>query len=203
MQSMSRYLLVSLMCLGCIGAVFLFTHKTPSFHLNSMEKSAHQSSFVSSGTSSSLDSSKTVEPEVLLPEVPVTDLAGKQVSLASYGGRPALVVFWTTWCQPCKKEMAFLQEKAASLKATNHINVIGVNMFSSEFSKTEVRRFVKDRNIRFPVLLDGTDQLTAALNVHTIPSSFLFNKKGELIASTEGPLENQTLDQLIGKLKSS
>lgn len=200
---MSRYVLISLMCLGCVGIVFLISHKTPSLQSHNQKGSVLQHSSAVARSSKSKSASADSPSSVSLPDAAVADLSGNKVPLVSFEGHPVLVVFWTTWCQPCNKEMAFLQEQAPSLKEDHNMTVIGVNMFTSEMSKTDVSRFVKSHYIHFPVLLDSKDQLTMALNVHTIPTSFLFNKEGKLIATKEGPLETKTLNQLIEKLKLS
>ncbi len=194
MQSISRYLFISLVCLGCLGSVFLFTDKSPS-HSYQQEKQE-------SPSRPRLAEETTGPVNVSLPEISLTDLSGKTISLNAYAGKPTLIVFWTTWCQPCKQEMAFLKTHASSLKKDDHITVVGVNMLTSELSKSDVSHFIQGKKIKFPILLDRDDQLTTALDVHTIPTSYLFNKKGKLVAKNEGPLETATLDKLINKLKT-
>jgi protein-disulfide isomerase/peroxiredoxin len=86
----------------------------------------------------------------------VRDFAGPQVGASgSFGtaqvrGKPFIMTFWATWCEPCKKELPALAE-AWEKHHGEGLQVIGINV-DSDPSKT--RAWLRDNPLPFPVILD-------------------------------------------------
>ena len=55
------------------------------------------------------------------------DVEAYQKLLAAYHGKPLLVTFWATWCEPCRDEYPMLNELAKQY-APQGLKVIGVSM---------------------------------------------------------------------------
>ena len=74
------------------------------------------------------------------------ELDGALRALAAEGGRPVLVRFFATWCEPCKAELSSLRwfrEQRA-----DQIGVLAVNVGEVP---GRVRRFLEDTPVNFPV----------------------------------------------------
>src|SRR5271154_1903982 len=71
---------------------------------------------------------------------PLVDLAGYQQLLAKYKGRPLVVNFWATWCEPCRDEYPMIVELAKQFKPEG-VEVVGVDM-DDESDMNLVRRFI-------------------------------------------------------------
>src|SRR5580765_1337322 len=68
------------------------------------------------------------------------DAQGYQKLLAQYRGKPVLMTFWATWCEPCRDEYPMLNE-LAKLYAPKGLKVVGVN-FDQDGDLILMRRFI-------------------------------------------------------------
>ena len=87
------------------------------------------------------------------PEFSLEVLGGGRIRLSQFRGRPVLVNFWATWCVPCRTEMpaiivAYEDHRSAGLV------VVAVNLTDQERMR-EVRRFLDEVTVPFPVLLES------------------------------------------------
>jgi len=117
------------------------------------------------------------------------DLEGKAQSLSQYAGRWVIVNFWATWCGPCIQEIPELMAFAASY--SDEVYVVGI-----AFEKTpvdEIRSFVGELGVSYPVLMIGEQPLVPMEPLKGLPSTFLISPKGQVVHSHVGPV---TADQL-------
>ena len=83
-----------------------------------------------------------------LPAVTLPDLSGQQRGLREWQGRPVVLNFFATWCEPCVREMPLLQAAADDARA--RALVVGI----AQDDPDAVRAFVDKLAVRYPVLLD-------------------------------------------------
>jgi thiol-disulfide isomerase/thioredoxin len=79
---------------------------------------------------------------------PLIDLAGYQQLLAKYHGKPLVVNFWATWCEPCRDEYPMMVDLAKQFKSQG-VEVVGVDM-DDESDMNLVRRFIARMQPPFP-----------------------------------------------------
>lgn len=82
------------------------------------------------------------------PDPQLIDLAGYQQLLAKYHGKPLVVNFWATWCEPCRDEYPMIVDLAKQFKSQG-VEVIGVDM-DDESDMNLVRRFIARMQPPFP-----------------------------------------------------
>jgi thiol-disulfide isomerase/thioredoxin len=81
-------------------------------------------------------------------ELPLIDLAGYNQALAKYKGKPVLVTFWATWCEPCRDEYPMIVELEKQYSSQG-LAVFGVDMDDTA-EMNLVRRFLARNQPRFP-----------------------------------------------------
>ncbi len=134
-------------------------------------------------------------PNVLLgkpaPAFELVDTTGKQVSLASYKGRPVLINFWATWCGPCRYEIPWIAALRTKY-AGQGFEVLGVS--SDEIGagakaakdKAAVTAAAQKFHINYPVLLGGDAISQQYGGVDLLPQSFYVDRTGKVVAVITG-----------------
>ncbi len=105
------------------------------------------------------------------------DLHGQEVTLSQLRGKVVLVNFWATWCGPCRLEMPDLNDFYSRFKSQG---LVVLSITNEESLK--VSSFVNEIGYRAPVLLDSEFQAAKRFHVENLPRSFVFNRKGKLVA---------------------
>src|SRR3972149_5062373 len=84
------------------------------------------------------------------PDVSLQDLGGTTVSLAGAKGRPLLINFWATWCEPCKIEMPAIESRYQMNKGK------GLLVYAIDYDepKADVEAYARALNLNFTILLD-------------------------------------------------
>lgn len=109
-----------------------------------------------------------------------TAIDGKQVAIESLRGRPVLVHYWATWCEPCKVDIAQIRELYAKY-GPKKFAVVGIALDSN---KAELAKFLAAKPIPWPQLheaggLDG--RLAEELGVLTLPTMILIDADGKVV----------------------
>ena len=140
-----------------------------------------------------LMSSDIVNSDEFIPDVRLKDINKKKIQLTDISkDNYVLFNFWNMACEPCKKEMKFLNEFHKKYSDYN-FKVISVNMDSPR-SMSKVKKYVKSSKYVFDVLQD--------------PRMDLFKKMGGsimpfvVIADNEGRIINKHIGYNLGDEKS-
>lgn len=116
-----------------------------------------------------------------VPPLRLDAVDGGSIGLADLTGRPVLVHFFATWCEPCVQELASLDR----LSARGGIAVLAVDVGEVD---ARVRRFLEAHPMRFPVALDRDRSVTRRWGVVGLPSSFLLDPRHTAVGFVEGDL---------------
>jgi len=118
----------------------------------------------------------------------LSDPGGKKVSLSSFKGKVVLLNFWATWCPPCRGEMPSMERLYQKLKAKGLV-ILAVDL--QEEAKT-VQKFVKEKKITFPILLDTDGRVGTTYGARSIPTSYIIGRDGSALGGIVGGREWDT-----------
>jgi len=129
------------------------------------------------------------------PDITLTTLQGKQLSIPNPQGGPLLVSFWATTCKACLEEIPHLIELYEEL-APHGFELIGVAMAYDPPNR--VIALSQAKQIPYPIALDIQGETAKAFgNVNRTPSSFLIAPGGRIIHRKTGELELNRVRVLI------
>ncbi len=131
-----------------------------------------------------------------LPEFTLQDLAGQEVAAGSLKGKPVLVNFWATWCEPCREEMPKIQELEREFAAKGLV-VLGIN--DGETPET-ARKYIEENHYTFRVLLDRDKSVGGKFSVSGIPAVFLIDRDGKVRAQYTGYSTSLDLREELKKI---
>ena len=120
-------------------------------------------------------------------EVIFKDINQKNVNLDDFKGKLVILNFWATWCAPCKEEMPSLDDLQSNSKLSN-LKIFPINIGQEDISKSEF--FFKELNIKnLNIYFDAPITLAKKFALRGIPTTILFNKKGEEFARIIGSID--------------
>lgn len=130
----------------------------------------------------------------------VTDTSGKKHSLAGYKGKWVLVNYWATWCPPCLDEIPDLIALHENKK--NNLVVIGIAL---DFrGAKQVTDFAESMLITYPIVLGSPEVVNQIAPVQGLPTTYLFNPEGKMVAQQVGAVTRQSVENYIaGKSESN
>jgi methylamine dehydrogenase accessory protein MauD len=113
---------------------------------------------------------------------------GGQVDLASYAGRPVLLVFWTTSCPICQRELPMLNQMEPEFRAKG-ISVLTICLGGED----EARNYLDAKRIGLKSVYDERGRVGHGYNVSGVPGLVLIDKDGKVKRSTAGWTSDKVL----------
>ncbi len=124
-----------------------------------------------------------------IPHVALVSIDGQPTDLdAIRAGKPALVSFWATWCEACRKEFDALNRLDERVKSGDAV-VIGINVGETS---SVAAAFVKSHDLRYVQLVDEAFGLADALGQRQVPATLVLDRDGRIVYSG-GTLDENAL----------
>jgi len=128
-----------------------------------------------------------------IPSMQVLAESGKQVSTSTWTGRPLVINFWYSTCEPCRREMPLLAETAKNY--SGDVTFVGVNMNDSIET---ARQFADRYGVTYDLVFDINGNLARELGVATAPVTLFVDRNGMIVDQVAGELEES---DLVGRLR--
>lgn len=119
-------------------------------------------------------------PEIIL-------LDGRRFDPASWHGRPAIVVFWATYCPFCKRHNARI-DKLYRATLGQPLQVLGVALDNDDES---VRRYLAVNAYSFPVAMDGGRLRKRLTQRRVIPMTCVLDRHGRVVQAIPGEMSEE------------
>jgi cytochrome c biogenesis protein CcmG/thiol:disulfide interchange protein DsbE len=114
--------------------------------------------------------------------LPAKVLQGPRVTLADLKGKPALINFWASWCEPCGEEAPEVARLSRSLHG--QATVVGIDYTDSE---DRARSFLRQYGWTFPVLSDPDGVYGGHYAFSGLPTTIVLDSEGRIAATLHGP----------------
>jgi thiol-disulfide isomerase/thioredoxin len=149
---------------------------------------------VAACASSAVDTGATAEADV---GTQVTDRTfetfdGQTTSLREFEGEPLVVNFWASWCPPCIAEMPEFEQ--VHLARGDDVRFVGLN---TQDDLAQAQQLAERTGVTYDLGLDPDGALFSDFEVFAMPSTYLVDAAGVVVARHAGILTAQQLEDLI------
>jgi len=150
------------------------------------------------GTTAPAPEPRTI-PETL-PDFALPGLDGRSHGLSEWKGRPLLINFWATWCEPCRREIPLL-ERIHGETNSNGLEIVGIALDQAG----SVRQFATQFRMNYPVLVGENGGLEAveAFGMDTVlPFSVFADARGDIVTLKVGELHQDEAQLILADLRA-
>jgi cytochrome c biogenesis protein CcmG/thiol:disulfide interchange protein DsbE len=128
------------------------------------------------------------------PALPHTALQGAPVTIADLRGHAEAIVFFASWCGPCRQEAPAVERFARSSAGRDHVLAIDYDDYGN------VHAFLRRYHWTFPVLSDPNGTTGDAYGAGGLPTWVFLNARGKIVERESGP---KTVVALESALRSA
>ncbi len=135
-----------------------------------------------------------------MPDFTLTSLNGtsKTIHLAAFKGKPVILNFWASWCDPCNQEAPFMQKSWSQLQAQG-VTLIGID---GQEGANNALQFIQKYGITYLNVQDSLTGTTAInYGVTGFPETVFINRNGIIVAKWAGALDSTGLQTEMAKMK--
>lgn len=120
----------------------------------------------------------------------LTSVNGGDYSISDNGGRPSLLVFWATWCKPCKAELDAMKGTLDDLTKRG-MNVLLVSE-DNQKSKSRVKPYLDTKGYGWTALHDPDGEVLKLYGGTSIPYTVMLDKDGSPVFENRGEMKDAT-----------
>ena len=141
---------------------------------------------VAVGESTTIDDAVARGERPVAPDKRLPKLGGGEASLADFKGKPVVLNFWASWCDPCKDEAPALVKAQKELERAGG-TIVGVTV---DDSTPDSVAFAKEHGLDFPSLRDVDGELGEEYGRTGVPETFVIDRDGRVVAVSRGQIDD-------------
>jgi cytochrome c biogenesis protein CcmG, thiol:disulfide interchange protein DsbE len=134
-------------------------------------------------------SSQSSAPGVGVPAIAfdLKSVDGNSVGLASFRGKPLMMNFFASWCDPCREEMPLINDLAGKAGKDGYA-VLGIAV---EDTRAAVMQYAQEAKLVFPIALDLNSTVKRAYRIFGPPATFFIDGQGTIRDVVIGPMSSE------------
>lgn len=144
------------------------------------------------------DTAFAPEQNALAPPFTLTEPDGGTFNLLTLRGKPIILNFWATWCEPCAIEMPELQRLHEQFG--DDVVVVGVNVGESP---SVVQVWLEQHGLTFRIAMDTDMEISRLYALRGQPTTYVISPEGRITAIFYGPTTMTPLIEAVGAYVSS
>lgn len=195
-RSITIFIVVSI--LNAALLILLWTQLLTPAHNNNTSSMQNNTSDSGLGDVSSPLIGKPA-PDFTLAQLGVSGTSGNSgVRLSSFKGKPVILNFWASWCDPCNAEAPFLQKTWATHLQQQGVVLIGID---GQEQASAAQAFLHKYKIDYPNVQDTLDgSVGIRYGVAGFPTTIFIDRNGTVVAKSIAALDEKTLNLELKKL---
>ena len=138
---------------------------------------------------------KAIKVGDLLPELNTFGLEGSLPT--DLKGKVVVLDFWASWCGPCKESFPVMNDLQKKYGKKGLV-ILAVNV---DEKAEAMKDFLKEHPASFTILHDATKKLVGTANISSMPTSFVLDKDGKVVAIHKGFHGKDTVKQYESEIE--
>jgi cytochrome c biogenesis protein CcmG/thiol:disulfide interchange protein DsbE len=151
-----------------------------------------------SGTATAGTARPTADPAAPAFSLPVLGHSGQKIALADYAGKPLIVNFFASWCQPCQQETPLL----ARFYRTEQAKVAIVGLDENDVLSSAMS-FTRKEGVGYPVGFDPQVTAASAYDVAALPQTFFLDARHRIVDRVFGAVTQADIKRGIALATAS
>ncbi len=135
---------------------------------------------------------------VSLMDFTLPGLDNGSLKLASLKGKTIVFDFWATWCGPCRAQHPLIELVKRRFEGNPDVSFVSVN---ADEDRELVQPFLKDNQWSTSVYFE--DGLTRLLQITSIPTTIIVDKRGEIASRMNGFNPDRFADLLTERIQQT